>query len=128
VKPKERILAVLGGEQPDHVPTGELGVDYPITEYVLGQRTFYRAKYREKSAVWAGKRDQVVASQKRDLVALARKLEWDFLPVFLTYSAQGNNAPAEFIDEKTWKDVYGRTWKYSPITEDILCVAMPAPD
>jgi len=29
VTPKERMLAVLNGEQPDQVPTGELGVDYP---------------------------------------------------------------------------------------------------
>jgi len=99
VKPKERMLAVLNGEEPDQVPTGELGVDYPITEYVLGHPTYYRAKYREKSALWAGKRDRVVASQKQDLVALAEKLGWDFIPVFLTYSAQQDYAPAEFIDE-----------------------------
>jgi len=128
VKPKERMLAVLNGEEPDRVPTGEIGVDYPITEYVLGHPTYYRAKYHEKSAVWAGKRDEVVASQKRDLVSLARKLEWDFVPVFLTYSTQQNYAPSEFIDETTWKDAFNRTWKYSTVTEDILCVDMPRLD
>jgi hypothetical protein len=128
VKPKERMVAVLGGEEPDQVPTGELGVDYPITEHVLGRGTYYRAKYREKSAVWAGKRDKVVASQKQDLPALAQRLKWDFIPVFLTYSTQHDYAPAQFLDETTWKDAYGRTWKYSPITEDILCVDMLPPD
>ncbi len=128
MKPRERMLAVLNGEVPDQVPTGELGVDYPITEYVLGRRTYYRAKYREKSALWAGKRDEVVASQKRDLVDLAQTLKWDWLPVFLTYRAGHDYAPASFIDETTWKDGYNRTWKYSPITEDILCVEMPPPD
>lgn len=128
MKSKERMLAVLNGEVPDQVPTGELGVDYPITEYVLGRRTYYRAKYREKSALWAGKRDEVVASQKRDLVDLAQTLKWDWLPVFLTYRAGHDYAPASFIDETTWKDGYNRTWKYSPITEDILCVEMPPPD
>jgi hypothetical protein len=126
--PKERMLAVLNGERPDRVPTGELGVDYPITEYVLGHSTYYRAKRREKSAVWAGRRDEVVASQKRDLVALAQKLEWDFVPVFLTYRAGCTYAPSTFIDESTWKDAYGRTWKYSDVTEDILCVEMPRLD
>ncbi|MFH1928318.1 MAG: uroporphyrinogen decarboxylase family protein [Chloroflexota bacterium] len=128
MKPKERMLAVLNGEEPDQVPTGEIGVDYPITEYVLGHPTYYRAKYHEKSAVWAGKRDEVVVSQKRDLVSLAQKLEWDFIPVFLTYSTHQNYAPSEFIDETTWKDVFGRTWKYSTVTEDILCVDMPRLD
>jgi hypothetical protein len=128
MKPKERMAAVLDGEEPDQVPTGELGVDYPITEYVLGHRTYYRAKYREKSALWAGKRDEVVASQQRDLVALAERLEWDFVPVFLTYSAHRDHSPSEFVDETTWKDAYGRTWKYSRITEDILCVDIPPPN
>ena len=128
MKPKERMLAVLNGEEPDQVPTGELGVDYPVTEHVLGHPTFYRAKHHEKSALWAGRRQEVVSSQKRDLVALAESLEWDFVPVFLTYSAGRNYAPAEFLDETTWKDAFGRTWKYSQVTQDILCVAMPAPD
>lgn len=127
MKPKERMLAVLNGEQPDRVPTGELGVDYPITEAVLGHPTFYRAKLREKSAVWEGRRDEVVNSQKNDLVSLAQKLEWDFVPVFLTYSGQRSYAPCEWIDETTWRDLYGRTWKYSTVTQDILCVDMPSP-
>ena len=122
------MLAVLNGEEPDQVPTGEIGVDYPITEYVLGHPTYYRAKYHEKSAVWAGKRDEVVASQKGDLVSLAQKLEWDFIPVFLTYSTHQDYAPSEFLDETIWKDVFGRTWKYSTVTEDILCVDMPCLD
>lgn len=126
--PKERMLAVLNGERPDQVPTGELGVDYPITEHVLGRPTYYRAKRKERSAVWSGGRDEVVASQKRDLVDLVRALEWDFVPVFLTYRSGQNYAPVEFINETTWKDAYGRTWKYSPVTEDILCVEMPQPD
>jgi hypothetical protein len=128
MKPKERMLAVLNGERPDRVPTGELGVDYPVTEYVLGRPTYYRAKYREKSAIWAGQRDAVVASQKRDLVDLALKLEWDFVPVFLTYRAHHTYAPSVVIDATTWKDAYGRTWKYSTVTEDILCVEMPPLD
>jgi Uroporphyrinogen decarboxylase (URO-D) len=119
------MLAVLHGERPDRVPTGELGIDYPITEHVLGRPTFYRAKRREKEAIWAGRRDEVVTSQKRDLVEIVRKLEWDWVPVFLTYRSGQTYAPAAFIDQNTWQDAYGRTWKYSEVTEDILCVAMP---
>lgn len=128
MKSKERMLAVLNGECPDQVPTGEMGVDYPITEYVLGHPTFYRGKHREKSAVWAGQRDEVVASQKNDLVELALKLGWDFIPVFLTYRSGQNYAPAVFLDATTWKDAYDRIWKYSTVTEDILCVESPRLD
>lgn len=122
------MLAVLAGQEPDRIPTGELGIDYPITEQLLGRSTFYRAKYKEKLAVWAGRRDEVVASQKRDLVALAERLDWDFVPVFLTYRGHQNYAPAAFLDETTWKDAHGRTWKYSPVTQDSLCVDMPPLD
>ncbi len=125
---RERMLALFKGELPDKVPTGELGIDYPITEAVLGHKTFYRAKLNEKKALWAGKRDEVVESQKRDLVALVQKLKWDFVPVFFTYAAGRSYAPAKMIDLTTWVDAFGRTWKYSGITEDILCVEMPAID
>ncbi|MGD0750411.1 MAG: uroporphyrinogen decarboxylase family protein [Anaerolineales bacterium] len=125
---KERMLAVFNGNLPDQIPTGEIGIDYPITEAVLGHRTYYRAKHHEKEALWAGKRDEVVESQKQDLVALVRKLKWDFVPVFFTYAAGNRYAPVEIIDKSIWKDSFGRTWKYSEITEDILCVDMPQID
>jgi uroporphyrinogen-III decarboxylase len=122
------MLAVFHHERPDRVPTGELGVDYPITEHVLAHPTYYRAKLREKRAVWEGRRDAVVASQKQDLVALAQALEWDWVPVFLTYRAGQNCAPPSFLDPATWKDAFGRIWKYSEVTQDILCVDMPRLD
>jgi uroporphyrinogen-III decarboxylase len=125
---KERMLAVFTGKLPDKVPTGELGIDYPITEAVLGHRTFYRAKLNEKKALWAGRRDEVVTSQKQDLAALVQKLNWDFVPVFFTYAAGHSYAPVEMIDPSTWLDAFGRTWKYSDITEDILCTDMPGMD
>jgi hypothetical protein len=125
---KERMQAVFAGERPDRVPTGELGVDYPITEHILGRKTFYRAKLHEKRALWEGRRDEVVASQRRDLVDLALMLGWDWIPVFLTYGPSESRRGPTFIDGTSWKDEYGRTWKYSEVTEDILCVEMPQPD
>ncbi len=125
---KERMLAVFKGITPDKIPTGEIGIDYPITEAVLGHRTFYRAKLNERKALWAGRRDEVVTSQKQDLVALVRKLKLDFVPVFFTYASGHSYAPVEMTDSSTWIDSFGRTWKYSEITEDILCVKMPEMD
>jgi hypothetical protein len=128
MKPKERLLSVLNGEIPDRIPTGELGIDYPITEAALGHPTLYRAKLREKTALWNGQRDAIVSSQKHDLVELAQKLEWDFLPVFLTYAAGQTYAPIQFLDPHSWRDAHHRLWKYSEVTEDILCVEMPRMD
>jgi len=125
---KERMLAVFHGEIPDRIPTGELGIDFPITEAVLGHQTYYRAKYHEKKALWAGKRDEVVASQKYDLIELVRKLKLDFVPVFLTYSNSMHCPPVEMINPSTWRDSFGRIWKYSEVTQDILCVDMPKLD
>jgi hypothetical protein len=76
---KERIVATFNGSLPDQIHIGEIGIDYPITEAVPSHRTYYQAKHHEREALWAGKRDEVVESQKQDLVEFARKLERDFL-------------------------------------------------
>ncbi len=119
---KERILKVLNHQEPDRIPVGEMGIDYPITEKVLGRPTYYRAKLREQKALWEGKRDEVVNSQKRDIVDLVKTLNWDFVPVFLTYSSQKEYFPPEFIAQNTWRDLKGNIWKYSTTTEDTLCI------
>jgi len=79
--PKERVLLALKHKEADRVPVGEVSADYEIIEKVLGRKTFYRAKWREWQALWEGRRDEVVESQKKDIVDLAKKLEWDFVPV-----------------------------------------------
>jgi len=112
--PKERVIRALCHEEPDRVPTGEIGIDYPITELTLGRRTFYRAKWREMVALWEGHRDEVVESYKRDIVALVRKFELDFVPVFLVPSKKAEVRKPRFIDRYTWEDEEGRIWRYSP--------------
>jgi hypothetical protein len=76
--PKSRMIAALEHRNVDRVPVGEIGVDYTITERALGHETLYRAKWKEYQAYWQGRRDEIVESYKRDIVALARKFEWDF--------------------------------------------------
>jgi len=111
--PKERILLALEHKEADRVPIGEIGVDYEITERALGRKTFYRAKWREWQALWEGKRDEVVGSQKRDIVDLAKKFEWDFVPVHLVPSKYKKYKKPKFLDRYTWEDEEGRIWKYS---------------
>src|SRR5512141_1651212 len=96
--PKQRTIAALERREPDRVPVGEIGVDYTVTEQALGHPTLYRAKWKEYQALWQGRRDEYVESCKRDIVALARKFGWDFVPVFLV---PPRNAPAylpKFLD------------------------------
>ena len=89
-------------------------------------RAIYRAKGKERQAIWAGRRTEVVRSQTEDLVALVRALELDFVPVFLTYGAATDYRPAHMLDAWTWEDRSGGIWKTTEETGDALCV-QPVP-
>lgn len=115
--PKERVIAALEFKTPDRIPVGETGVDYPITETVLGRPTLYRAKWKEFTAVWQGRRDEYVASCKRDIVELARKLEHDVVPVFLVPSRHKPVPQPEFIADYRWRVPDGRVYAFSPESE-----------
>jgi uroporphyrinogen decarboxylase len=84
-----------------------MGIDYPVIERVLGHESFYRAKTKERQAIWAGPRNKLEASQKRALVDLVLALEWDFVPVFLTDSYKVEYRPSRFLDDRTWEDAGG---------------------
>lgn len=115
--PKERVIAALQHSQPDRIPIGEIGVDYTVTEQALGHPTLYRAKWQEYQALWQGRRDEYVASCKRDIVALARAFGWDFVPVFLVPPAGPPPPPPRFLDTYTWQEPDGRVMAFSPESE-----------
>jgi uroporphyrinogen decarboxylase len=118
---KERVRLALAHREPDRVPIGEMGIDYPIIEQVLGHETFYRAQGKERTAIWAGRRDEVVRSQKEDLV---RALEWDIVPVWLTYSDQVDYRPRRYLseDKLKWEDAEGNVWQAPDEGGDGLCI------
>jgi uroporphyrinogen decarboxylase len=123
---KERVATAVALKEPDRVPTGEIGVDYTITEQVLGHKTLYRAKWKEYQALWQGQRDKYVDSCKNDIVALARIFNWDFVPVFLVPSSDIPPSPPKFIDDYTWEEADGRIMRFSPESEGhAVCVQYP---
>ena len=123
---KERVRAALAHREADRVPIGEFGIDYTIVEQVLRHPTYYRAKEKERQAIWSGRRAEVVRSQMVDLVDLVRALDLDFVPVFLTYSTEQEYSPRRMLDPRTWEDRAGNIWKATEETGDALCV-QPAP-
>ncbi|MEA3336144.1 MAG: uroporphyrinogen decarboxylase family protein [Chloroflexota bacterium] len=121
---KERVKLALAHKEPDRVPIGEMGIDYPIIEQVLGRETYYRAQGKERRAIWEGRRDEVVRSQKEDLVALVQALDWDIVPVWLTYSDRVDYRPRRFLaeDKLKWQDADGNIWQAPDQTGDALCI------
>ncbi|KPJ63426.1 MAG: hypothetical protein AMS15_00260 [Planctomycetes bacterium DG_23] len=112
--PKERVIAALEHRQPDRVPTGEIGIDFPTTERVLGRKTLYRAKWTTYMALWEGRRDEYVESCKRDIVDLIKALELDYVPVFLVPRKGYAPGMPEFVEEYTWREKNGAVMKFSP--------------
>lgn len=112
--PKKRMLAALEHREADRVPVGELASDFEMTERVLGHPTYYRSKWKEYVAEWEGRRDEISASYSRDIVDLARALEWDFLVVPLVPARRDKYAKPEFLGEYHWRDASGKIWQYSP--------------
>ena len=118
---KERVLKSLDHEEPDRVPVGEWGIDHDTVEKVIGHKTFWRARARTTKALWAGKRDEVVESWKKDIVELIEKLDQDLVPVHFVPPRNLELQRVKQIDKETWKDEEGRIWRYSKGNDAILC-------
>ena len=119
---KERVYAALEHCEPDRVLVGEAYVDYPIIEQVIGRQTFYRAHARERIAFWEGRRDEVVDSQKRDLVEFVRRTGLDILPVWPVPPRNQVVEKPRSIGEGIWEDRAGNILKLVPETEEIVVV------
>ena len=112
--PKSRLITALEHREPDRVPIGEVGVDWEITDRALGVETLYRAKWRTYTALWEGRREEIVESHVRDLIGLARKFEWDFVVVPMVPGKRESYPRPEMLGEYTWRDERRRVWTYSP--------------
>lgn len=122
--PKERVIAALEHREPDLLPWGEHSIDYNIYEMVLGRESFLHAKFKEVRAYWEGRRDEVVASYKRDYVDLAEALDMDLLTVTQVPGKNYHPAPMKQISEDTYEDEDGHPWKVSNVTGDLMKVPL----
>ena len=116
---KERVIAALDLREPDRVPTGEFATDHSAIGEVLGRETFWRAKRSYHDALWDGRRDEVVDSMKRDIVAFTLAMGLDMVPVNAVPHEDFPFRKPKQLDADTWEDERGNILKYSHQTEDI---------
>ncbi len=97
-------------------------------EKLLGHETYLRAKAKSQIAFWENRHEEVAQSYIADHIAMHEKLDLDLI-VFAqaTYSIPDptDDPPPRKIDDTTWKDKYGRVYKYSDATGDITIVEDP---
>ena len=114
--PRCRVETTLRHEEPDLVPWGEHSIDYNIYEMTLGRESWVHSKIKETKGYWDGRRDEIVASYKRDIPDLVRALGMDIVTV-------GTNPPAgyhpeafEKLDDVTYRDPWGNLLRVSSAT------------
>lgn len=111
--PKSRMITALGHKEPDRVPIGELAVDWDTTDKALGVETLYRGGWRELTALWEGRRDDIVESSVRDLTGLTQKFEWDFIVAPAVPPKRNQYSKPEMLGEYCWRDAKGRVSRFS---------------
>lgn len=118
--PRERVFKTLSHVEPDIIPWGEHSIDYTIYEDMLGRETLVQAKFRETKAMWDGRRNEVVASYKTDIVDLAEALGFDIVTAPAMPSSEDVERPMEKMDDETYKDEKGNIYRISATTHDLM--------
>jgi uroporphyrinogen decarboxylase len=113
VNGKERVQAALRHEEADRVPCGENEVDYLVVEELLGYETLYNSRWRERQALWDGRRSEIVADYGKAQVDLVRALEWDYVRVQAMAVDKEYHRP-QMTGPYSWLDENGREVEYSP--------------
>jgi hypothetical protein len=116
--PKNRVIAALKHQEADRVPTGENAVDYELVERILGHPTLYNSRWRERQALWDGRRDEIVADYGTAHVGLVRTLEWDYVRVPVVPRASEYHRPT-MVGPYAWLDDAGHEVHYHPDSGNI---------
>lgn len=118
--PRERVITTLQHKEPDLVPWGEHSIDYNIYEMVLGRETWVHAKFKETKGLWDGRRDEIVACYKRDIVDLTDALGFDIITVGQNPPAGHKPQPLEQVDHETYRDGAGNLLRISATTHALM--------
>ena len=115
---KERVCAAIDHKAPDRIPTGENAVDYELVEQILGHPTLYNSRWRERCALWDGRRDEIAAEYGTAHVELVRALDWDYVRVPVVPADRLYRRP-EMTGPYSWLDEEGNEIEYFPDTGNI---------
>ena len=126
---KECVRRVINRESAPYVPLGFYCVDHDTIEHVIGRETFVRNKIKIRTALWAGRRDEVAESFKKDTVEFFRRIDCCDILSFKEapiVPPKGYEPPkVKQLDDHTWEDEEGRIWQASDLTNDISVVHVP---
>lgn len=118
---RERVLKAINHEIPDRVPIGEWGIDHDHVSRIIGHSTYWRNRRAETIALWEGRRDEVVESQKKDCAELVEKLDYDIITVNLVPPRGYRVAdPPRQIGDGIWEDSKGNRYKYAASNDSIM--------
>jgi uroporphyrinogen decarboxylase len=118
--PRERVFATLEHREPDRIPWGEHFINFNVFQDILGRESLVHAQFRETKAYWDGRRDEVVASYKRDVPDLVRALELDIVNVGEVPPRGHRPKPMEKLDAETYRDELGNVYRVSATTLDLM--------
>jgi uroporphyrinogen decarboxylase len=118
--PRARVECTLAFEEPDLVPWGEHSIDYTTYEMVLGRESFVGGKFRQTKAMWDGRRDEIVASYKRDIPDLAKALGFDIITVGRCPARGTRTTAMEQVDHETYRAANGNLYRISATTHDLM--------
>jgi uroporphyrinogen decarboxylase len=126
---KERVQAAIARQPVDRVPLGFYAVDHDTVERVIGRPTYVRNKIDVPVALWEGRREEVAAGLKADVVEFYRKI--DCADLLLPKEAQllpprdYEPDPPRRIGQDEWEDRHGRIYRAVRHVNEIQCVHDP---
>ena len=100
-----------------------MGIDHDHVSKIIGHHTYWRNRKEETIALWEGRRDEVVESQKNNCVELMEKLDYDIITVgMVPPKGYVHPNPPKKIGEGVWEDSKGRIYKYAASNDSIVCM------
>ena len=129
---KERVRAAIARQPVDQAPLGFYLVDHDIISRVIGRPTYLRNRTAYEIAIWEGRRDEVVAAMKADIVDFYRQIDCADLLTFkeaqmVPPRGYTPEDPPRRIGDNLYRDSRGNTFRLSPETNDITQVAWETP-